>query len=75
MSTRRRAPIGIDAVLALSTHQSRGHAYPGGKKITTAVVAERTTGRLLGAQMIGGDAVATRVGVFAAALSAAERVG
>jgi NADPH-dependent 2,4-dienoyl-CoA reductase/sulfur reductase-like enzyme len=60
---------GFDAVSAVSRHGSRGHAYPGGKSITTVLVAERGTGRLLGAQMVG-EAVAKRVDVFATALHA-----
>jgi NADPH-dependent 2,4-dienoyl-CoA reductase/sulfur reductase-like enzyme len=60
---------GCDAVSAVSHHGSRGHAYPGGKTITTVLVAERGTGRLLGAQMVG-ENVAKRVDVFATALHA-----
>ena len=60
--------LGLDPVVAVSRHGSRGHAYPGGRTITTVLVAERSSGRLLGAQMVGGDAVAKRVDVFATAL-------
>jgi len=61
---------GIDAVSAVSHHHTRGRNYPGDKLITTVLYAERTSGRLLGAQMIGGDAVAKRIDVFATALHA-----
>ena len=65
LAEARRA--GWGAVAAVSQHSSRGHAYPGAQKIATVVVAERGTGRLLGAQMVG-EAVAKRVDVFATAL-------
>ena len=61
---------GLDAVTAVSVHKSRGHHYPGSQDITTIVFAERGSGRLLGAQMVGGDTVAKRIDVFATALHA-----
>lgn len=61
---------GIAAVTASSQQSSRGHGYPGAKKLTTLLTAERGTGRLLGAQMVGAEGVATRIDVFATALSA-----
>ncbi len=61
---------GIDAVSAVSHHHTRGRNYPGDKPITTVLYAEQTIGRLLGAQMIGGDAVAKRIDIFATALHA-----
>lgn len=64
------AHAGLDAVAAVSTHHTRAGSYPGDKPITTVVYAERGSGRLLGAQMIGGEAVAKRIDVFATALHA-----
>ncbi len=64
------ASAGLDAVAAVSTHHTRASSYPGDKAITTVVYAERGSGRLLGAQMIGGEAVAKRIDVFATALHA-----
>lgn len=64
------ARAGIDAVAAVSRHHTRARNYPGDKPVTTVVYAERNSGRLLGAQMIGGDAVAKRIDVFATALHA-----
>jgi NADPH-dependent 2,4-dienoyl-CoA reductase/sulfur reductase-like enzyme len=69
------ARLGLDAVAAVSTHRSRGHAFPDAKTITTVLFAERRTGRLLGAQMAGGDAVAKRIDVLATALHARMTVG
>jgi len=61
---------GIDAVGAVSQHHSRARNYPGDAPLTTVVYAERHTGRLLGAQMIGAGTVAKRIDVFATALHA-----
>jgi NADPH-dependent 2,4-dienoyl-CoA reductase/sulfur reductase-like enzyme len=69
------ARLGIDAAVAPSSHKSRGHAYPGSKTIRTVLFAERASGRLLGAQMVGGEGVATRIGVFATALHARLTLG
>jgi len=69
------ARAGLDAVVAPSSHRSRGHGYPGSKSITTVLVAERGSGRLLGAQMVGGEGVAGRIDVFATALTARMTVG
>ncbi len=62
--------FGIDAVAAMSQHHSRARNYPGDAPTTTIVYAERGSGRLLGAQMIGAESVAKRVDIFATALHA-----
>ncbi|HEX9052271.1 MAG TPA: FAD-dependent oxidoreductase [Anaeromyxobacter sp.] len=61
--------LGLDAVGAGSKHRSRGHGYPGSKDVTTVLVVERGSGRLLGGQMVGGEGVAGRIDVLATALS------
>ncbi len=61
---------GLDAISVVSRHASRGHHFPGSGRITTVVFAERDSGRLLGAQMVGADTVAKRVDIFATALHA-----
>ncbi len=50
------------------TGRSRASAYPAGKPVTVTLVAERGTGRLLGAQMVGEEGVAHRIDTLAAAL-------
>lgn len=64
------ARAGLDAAETVSHHHTRARNYPGDKPITTVVYAERGSGRLLGAQMIGGESLAKRVDVFATALHA-----
>ncbi len=61
---------GLTVISAVSHHNSRGHHYPGAARITTVLFAERGSGRLLGAQMVGADVVAKRVDVLATALHA-----
>jgi NADPH-dependent 2,4-dienoyl-CoA reductase/sulfur reductase-like enzyme len=59
---------GFDAAAVDDRSASRAGYYPGGSKIDTRLVADRRTGRLLGAQMAGREGVAQRIDVFAAAL-------
>jgi CoA-dependent NAD(P)H sulfur oxidoreductase len=47
---------------------SRASYYPGATRITTRLVYDDRTGRLLGAQMIGNEGVAQRIDVVATAL-------
>ncbi|MCF2526661.1 FAD-dependent oxidoreductase [Yinghuangia soli] len=55
-----------------ATIQSTGRAgyYPGADKMTVKMLAERTTGRLLGVQIVGRDGAAKRIDVAAVALTA-----
>ena len=64
------ARLGLDAITAVSHHHTRGKNYPGDRPVITSVTAERGSGRLLGAQMIGADAIGKRIDVFATALTA-----
>jgi NADPH-dependent 2,4-dienoyl-CoA reductase/sulfur reductase-like enzyme len=66
--------LGLDALASASRHRSRAHAFPGARMVQTILLVERPTGRLLGAQMVGGDAIAKRIDVFAAALQAGMTV-
>lgn len=61
---------GLQVISAVSHHNSRGHHYPGAARLTTVLFADRATGRLLGAQMVGADVVAKRMDVLATALHA-----
>jgi NADPH-dependent 2,4-dienoyl-CoA reductase/sulfur reductase-like enzyme len=61
---------GRDDLVSISTHASRGHAFPGSAPLTTVLFVERDTGRLVGAQMAGRGVVGTRIDVFATALHA-----
>ena len=62
----RRA--GFDVVSATIESTTRAGYYPGASPITVKVVAERGSGRLVGAQIIGREGAAKRVDVMAAAI-------
>jgi NADPH-dependent 2,4-dienoyl-CoA reductase/sulfur reductase-like enzyme len=59
---------GFDVVSATIESTTRAGYYPGSQPITVKVVAERGTGRLIGAQIIGKEGAAKRVDVMAAAI-------
>jgi NADPH-dependent 2,4-dienoyl-CoA reductase/sulfur reductase-like enzyme len=52
------------------TARTRAHAYPGSKEISIKLVFNGSSGKLLGAQMVGGEQVAKRLDVIAAAIQA-----
>jgi len=53
---------------------SRSHAYPGGSKVQVHMVGDRSSGRLLGVQMVGRESVAHRINAAAVALHAGMTV-
>jgi NADPH-dependent 2,4-dienoyl-CoA reductase/sulfur reductase-like enzyme len=69
LSLEEAASVGFDATESESETLSRAGYYPGGSKIYTRLVTDRT-GRLLGAQLVGREGVAQRVDVYAVALHA-----
>jgi NADPH-dependent 2,4-dienoyl-CoA reductase/sulfur reductase-like enzyme len=56
----------FESVVVEST--TRAGYFPGAAPITTKLVAERRTGRLLGAQIVGAEGAAKRIDVLACAL-------
>jgi NADPH-dependent 2,4-dienoyl-CoA reductase/sulfur reductase-like enzyme len=60
---------GLSPVVSRITSPSRARYLPGRKNIAVAVVAERGTGKLLGAQMVGAEGCAKRIDIFGTALS------
>lgn len=67
LSLAEARAAGFDAAEAEDETASRAGYYPGGSKIFTRLVSDRT-GRLLGAQMVAREGVAQRINVYAAAL-------
>jgi NADPH-dependent 2,4-dienoyl-CoA reductase/sulfur reductase-like enzyme len=55
---------------AATVHAPARARYLGGKDIAVKMVADRASGRLLGAQMVGPEVVAKRIDVLATALQA-----
>jgi NADPH-dependent 2,4-dienoyl-CoA reductase/sulfur reductase-like enzyme len=62
------AAAGFQVVTATIDAKTRAAYYPGAKPISVKVIAERNTGRLLGAQILGEEGAAKRIDVFATAL-------
>lgn len=73
LSETEALDAGFDATSVESETASRAGYYPGGSKILTRLVSDRT-GRLLGAQMVGREGVAQRIDVYAAALYSSLKV-
>jgi NADPH-dependent 2,4-dienoyl-CoA reductase/sulfur reductase-like enzyme len=68
LTEREAVAAGLDHVAASIESSTRAHYFPGAHKITVKVVAERGTGRLLGAQIIGREGAAKRIDVLATAI-------
>lgn len=61
--------LGIDFVATTIKTKSRAHYYPDAKDIYVKLLAEKTTGKLLGGQIIGEEGAAKRIDVLATALT------
>jgi len=68
LTQREAAAAGFDAVGVTTEATSRAHYYPGAQPMRIKIVAERRTGRLLGAQIVGGEHAGKRIDVLATAL-------
>jgi NADPH-dependent 2,4-dienoyl-CoA reductase/sulfur reductase-like enzyme len=68
LNEREAAAAGFDTVAVSTDSTTRAGYYPGAAPIRVRVVAERVTGRLLGAQIVGEEGAAKRVDVLAAAI-------
>lgn len=68
LNEREAGAAGFEHVAATIEASTRAHYYPGASPIHVKVVAERRSGRLLGAQIIGREGAAKRIDVLAAAV-------
>ena len=59
---------GFEHLSATVESRTRAGYYPGAAPITTKLVVEKRSGRLLGAQIVGREGAAKRIDVLAAAL-------
>jgi NADPH-dependent 2,4-dienoyl-CoA reductase/sulfur reductase-like enzyme len=59
---------GFDAVEGRATGTTTAGYYPTASEITISTVAERRTGRIIGAEIVGGSGSAKRIDVFATAI-------
>jgi NADPH-dependent 2,4-dienoyl-CoA reductase/sulfur reductase-like enzyme len=74
LSELEAADAGLEAVAATIVHRSRAGYYPGAARLQVKLVAERGSGRLLGAQLAGPEGAPLRVDVVAGALYAGATV-
>jgi len=68
LTEREAEAAGLDAFGVITEASSRAHYYPGGQSMRIKIVAERQTGRMLGAQIVGGQGAGKRIDVLATAL-------
>ena len=71
-SEAARAGLGFEAVRV--TTSTRARYFPGAGDITVKMVAEKGSGRLLGAQIVGAEGAAKRIDVVATAVTAGMTV-
>jgi NADPH-dependent 2,4-dienoyl-CoA reductase/sulfur reductase-like enzyme len=74
LSAREVETLRLDHVTAFVKARTRAKYYPGGGSAAIKVVAERSTGRFLGGQIVGPPGAGKRIDIFATALHAGMRV-
>jgi len=68
LTEREAKAAGLDAIGVTTEVSSRAHYYPGAEPMKIKMVVERGSGRLLGAQIVGGTGAGKRIDVLATAL-------
>jgi NADPH-dependent 2,4-dienoyl-CoA reductase/sulfur reductase-like enzyme len=74
LSAREAETLRLDHVTAYVKARTRAKYYPGGGSAAIKVVAERSTSRFLGGQIVGPPGAGKRIDIFATALHAGMRV-
>ena len=74
LTEREARRLGYDVATCLVPGADKAHYYPGAKSLMLKLVAERTSGRLLGVQGVGTGEVAKRLDVAATAITAGMTV-
>ena len=74
LTERAAAEAGFDAVAATIDATTKAGYFADAERVTVRMTAERGTGRLLGAQILGGGAVAKRIDTVATAITAGMTV-
>jgi NADPH-dependent 2,4-dienoyl-CoA reductase/sulfur reductase-like enzyme/rhodanese-related sulfurtransferase len=75
LNEREARDAGLDYEVAIVQARDKAHYYPGSGPMTIKLLAERKTGRLLGAQIVGKAGVDKRIDVVATALHLRATVG
>jgi NADH oxidase (H2O2-forming) len=68
LSEYQATRVGFQTVSASITGRTRASYFPGGKEVKVKIIAEPILGRVMGAQLIGGEAVAQRVNMLSVAI-------
>ena len=68
LSEFQAAKVGFQTVSAGITGRTRAPYFPGGKEIKVKIVAEPVMGRVMGAQIVGGEDVAQRINMLSVAI-------
>jgi len=68
LTTYQAKKGGFDFIEQTIQSRERAGYYPGGRKLTLHLVGEKKTGKLLGAQIAGGETAAKRIDPYAVAL-------
>ncbi|MGB9785653.1 MAG: FAD-dependent oxidoreductase [Infirmifilum sp.] len=66
LTEERAIKEGFNPASVVIKANSRASYYPGGSPMTVKLIADRNTGRLLGAQIVGSDGVLARIDALAA---------
>ncbi|MCX9010023.1 MAG: FAD-dependent oxidoreductase [Candidatus Methanoperedens sp.] len=61
---------GLDHISSMIESVTRAHYYPGASRIWIKLIAEKSTGRLLGAEAAGKEGVPKRIDIIATAITA-----
>ncbi|MCC7327208.1 MAG: FAD-dependent oxidoreductase [Burkholderiales bacterium] len=68
LTLHEAATAGFDAFAVITESVNRAGYYPGAQRMRIKIIAERGSGRLLGAQIVGGEDAGKRIDVLATAL-------
>ena len=60
--------VGFQTISASITGRTRAPYFPGGKEVRVKIIAEPVMGRVMGAQIVGGEDVAQRVNMLSVAI-------
>ena len=74
LNEREAAAAGLGWESVRITSRTRAAYFPGAGEVTVKMLAERRSGRLLGAQIVGAEGAAKRIDVVATALTAGMTV-
>ncbi len=68
LSEYQAAKVGFQTVSSSITGKTRAPYFPGGKEVKVKIIAEPVLGRIMGAQLVGGEDVAQRINMLSVAI-------